>query len=264
MPRSHPSITRREASKIGAAALAGAVIDLRRAFSSPRKPGEVRALLLTGDIYHSAEMHEVTLRGVLEPENWTLLTTRHASCVTPEVIGSLDLLILYRSAGWDALGFSPDAVAEHREPPGYFMTDALEQSVVENVRRGMGIIVLHCAVYHPERRSYMDLLGIESVGKPGFDTKVSFENLADHPVMNGVDAISPTYDQVWPVCCSQSVKPLFTISQGPSGVSAPAGWCRQEGNGRVAVLTPGHKVDVYHSDAYKRVLLNASKWAIEG
>lgn len=262
MPQSNISITRRDACAIGAAALAGTVIDPRRAFSSPRNPGEVRALLLTGDIYHSAEMHEVTWRSVLEPENWTLLTTRYAACVTPEAIDSLDLLILYRSTGWDALGFSPDAVAEHREPPGYFMTDALEQAVVENVRRGMGLIVLHCAVYHPERRSYMDLLGIESVGKPGYDTKVSFVDLADHPVMNGVNAVSPTYDQVWPVCCRETVEPLFTISQGPSGVSAPAGWCRQEGNGRVVVLTPGHKVDVYHSEDYKRVLLNASNWAM--
>jgi type 1 glutamine amidotransferase len=262
MPQRDTTMDRRQACMLGTAVMAGAILDPRQVCAVPRRPDEVRVLLLTGDVHHSAEMHETKWREVLGVTPWTVMVTRHASCVTPEVIASLDLLILCRNAGWDAFGFSPDHIVEERESPGYFMTGAVERAIVEGVHSGMGLIATHCSVLHPERRAYLDLLGIEDVGRPGLADTVSFDGFTGHPVLEGVTGINSTRDQVWPVTTAGTVDPLFTISGRESGRTAPCGWCRSAGDGRVAVLTTGHKVDVYHTANYKRVLWNAAHWTM--
>jgi type 1 glutamine amidotransferase len=40
----------------------------------------------------------------------------------------------------------------------------------------------------------------------------------------------------------------------------PAGWTRCEGAGRVAVLTPGHNVEVWLHPDYQALIGNALRW----
>jgi type 1 glutamine amidotransferase len=40
----------------------------------------------------------------------------------------------------------------------------------------------------------------------------------------------------------------------------PGGWVRHEGSGRVAVLTPGHNVEVWLYPAYQTLIGNALRW----
>jgi type 1 glutamine amidotransferase len=40
----------------------------------------------------------------------------------------------------------------------------------------------------------------------------------------------------------------------------PAGWRRTEGPGRVAVLTPGHNLEVWLHSSYQTMILNALRW----
>ena len=40
----------------------------------------------------------------------------------------------------------------------------------------------------------------------------------------------------------------------------PGGWTRQEGAGRVAVLTPGHNVEVWLHPSYQTLIGNALRW----
>lgn len=256
------TMTRRGACALGCLGLAAA-FDPRVVFAAPKQPGEIRALLLTGDVCHSETMQELQWRQVVGDTPWTFLVTRHASCVTPAVLDTLDLFVACRYTGSDALGFSPDLIVEQREAPGYFMTDEVEQSIIANVRdRGMGLLATHCTVWHPDRPAFLAMIGVKSVTKPAFDDNTFFDiTAAKHPVMRGVTELNSTYDQVWPVTCTADIEPLITLRR-EDGLSAPGGWCRTEGKGRTVVLTPGHKVDVYQSASYKRVLWNAANWAM--
>ena len=40
----------------------------------------------------------------------------------------------------------------------------------------------------------------------------------------------------------------------------PGGWARREGAGRVAVLTPGHNVEVWLHASYQALIGNALRW----
>jgi type 1 glutamine amidotransferase len=40
----------------------------------------------------------------------------------------------------------------------------------------------------------------------------------------------------------------------------PAGWRRTDGAGRVAVLTPGHNLEVWLHPSYQKLILNALRW----
>ena len=40
----------------------------------------------------------------------------------------------------------------------------------------------------------------------------------------------------------------------------PAGWRKTEGAGRVAVLTPGHNLDVWLHPQYQELILNTLRW----
>lgn len=256
------TMTRRGALALGYVGLAAA-LDPRVVFAAPKQPGEIRALLLTGDVYHSETMQELQWRRVVGDAPWTLLVTRNAACVTPDVIDSLDLLVLCRSAGWDAVGFSPDLIVEEREAPGYFMTDETERSIIGNVRdRGMGLIATHCTVYHPDRTAFLGLLGVAAVSKPAFNDNPLFDITGPgHPVMRGVGSLKQIQEQIWPVSCTDDTEPLLTLRR-KNGVSAPGGWCRTEGAGRVVVLTPGHMFDIYIQANYRRILWNAANWAM--
>lgn len=52
---------------------------------------------------------------------------------------------------------------------------------------------------------------------------------------------------------------VFMTSRSGHG-EQPAGWRRNEGEGRVAVLTPGHHPQVWLHPSYQAVLLNVLRW----
>ena len=40
----------------------------------------------------------------------------------------------------------------------------------------------------------------------------------------------------------------------------PGGWRRNEGKGRVCVLTPGHNLEIWQHPSYQKLLLNSIHW----
>jgi type 1 glutamine amidotransferase len=52
---------------------------------------------------------------------------------------------------------------------------------------------------------------------------------------------------------------VFLITRSEHG-EQPGGWRRNEGTGRVAVLTPGHNLEVWLQPAYQSLLLHSLRW----
>jgi hypothetical protein len=164
---SHP--TRRAALKAGLAAAAAVTVPVSTAQAfmpeelSRKLPGETRVVFLGGDVLHNFLAQEPALRSICEGAGWKFYATHDARFVTPALLKTADLLIIQRWVG-SLPGWLPGPIFGSRPPEDGYMSDELEDAIVENVRnRGMGYMSVHCGIWAHERKKYLDLLGV----KPG-------------------------------------------------------------------------------------------------
>jgi hypothetical protein len=258
--------SRRAAVKSALAALAGA----SGALLAQKKPGEMRVLFLLGDYYHNGAMQEYAWRKVLQPTGWRLMFAQAPSFITADVMAAADLYVLCRYATSTqatniSLGWSADKIVEKRAEPEVFMTPEHEAMIVRNVRRGMGLVASHCAVWNPESRQYLDLLGVE---KPVMHGPVVAARIFDlnpeHPITKGLQPFGVGIDEVFDAVMKpgQSVQ-LFRASQEQPKRDAISGWCREEGSGRVVALLPGHSTGPYGSRLFLSLMWRSAHWAVK-
>lgn len=265
-----PGLTsRRTALKSSLAALAGAACGFAQNVAQ-KKPGEVRVLFLVGDYYHNGAMQEYAWRRVLKSTGWRLLFAQAPSFITPEVMGSADLYVLCRYATNTqpvniSLGWSPDKIVEHRPEPDVFMTPEHEDMIIRNVRRGMGLIAVHCTIWNPDSRRFLDLLGVEKpiMHGPVVNTRIVDLN-PDHPITRGIEPFGIGIDEVFDAVMKpgQYVQ-LFRAVQEQPKRNAISGWCRQEGEGRVVAVLPGHTTGPYGSREFLTILWRSAHWALK-
>ena len=138
--------SRRKFLKAGVASLAASAATTHSLFAAPKKPGEVRVLFLVGDYWHNNMTQEIHWREVLESTGWRLLFAQSSQFVTPAVLSKADLFVFCRYAGPDSQGFSSEEIVEFRATGAPWMTNAQENAIVENVKRGMGLLPYHCSI----------------------------------------------------------------------------------------------------------------------
>ena len=235
-----------------------------------KKPGETRVLFLLGDYYHNPAMQEYAWRNVLKATGWRLMFAQAPSFITPDVMGAADLYVLCRYATSTqptniSLGWSPDKIVEARPEPDVFMTPEHEAMLVRNVRRGMGLVAMHCAVWNPDSRQYLDLLGVE---KPVMHGPVVAARIFDlnpeHPITKGIQPFNIGIDEVFDAVMKPGQHTqLFRSSQEQPKRNAIGGWCREEVSGRVVALLPGHTTGPYGSRQFLDMMWRSAHWALK-
>lgn len=268
------NLSRRSVLTAGAAALAAG--SLPSASSAAWKaPGETRVIYQGGDFWHNPVMQEIAWRRALDPAGWRLLFAPAVESLTPEVLSQTDLLILCRygtvtdehwnlSSGNMTLGFTTDRFVENRPTPPSFMSDELETAIIANVRRGMGLLAVHCTVWNGERPRFMELLGVK---KPVMHTIVQparIHNLnANHPITKGIQPFDIGDDEIFNAeMMPGKYELLFNTSGDEQKITAFGGWCREEGKGRVVALLPGHLPGPYMQVPYNEIMWRAAHWAL--
>jgi len=257
--------SRREALKTGLAAFAAGAAISPEAFAAPKIPGETRVLLLVGDYWHNGVAQESHWRGVLGPTGWRLLFAQSSQFVTPEAISKADLFISARYDGSDSLGFTPDGVVEDRPAPAPWMTGAQENALVENVRnRGMGLLNMHCSIWNPERKQYMELLGVEKPIMHGPVQRVAIHDInQSHPISKGIKDFEIDLDENFGSELAAGKSTLLYKSTGAQDKRTDnAAWCREDGKGRVVSLLFGHVPQPFHRPEVKTLMWRASHWAM--
>jgi len=258
-------LSRRAVVKNTLAAMAGA----SQAVLAQRKPGETRVLFLLGDYYHNGAMQEYAWRSVLKSTGWRLMFAQAPSFITPDVMTGADLYILCRYATSTqrtniSLGWSPDKIIEKRPEPDVFMTPEHEALIVKNVRRGMGLVAVHCAVWNPDSRQFLDLLGVEKPVMHGPVVPARITELdPKHPITEGIEPFNIGIDEVFDaVMKSGQYTQLFRSQQADPKRDAIGGWCREEGSGRVVALLPGHTTGPYGSRPFLTMMWRSAHWAL--
>lgn len=267
---SQTTISRRGLLKAGVVSLTTTAINASSSFAGWKAPGEVRVIFLVGDYYHNPITQEYTWRRVLEPTGWRLMFAQSCSFVTPEVLAGADLFVLCQYATDTQTinltpGWSPDMFVENRPTPPPFMTDEMEDAIVENVKRGMGLLAIHCSIWNPKNKKFLTLLGVE---KPIMHTKVQpalIHNLnQNHPITKGIEQFTIGDDEIFnAVMISGQYELLFNIKGEEEPIDANGGWFREEGAGRIVALLPGHTTGPYQEKSFKEMMWRSAHWAMK-
>ena len=263
-------LSRRSLLKAGIGAVSAATVITPEAFAAFKAPGEVRVVFLGGDFYHNGVTQEQTFRRVFGVTDWRLMFTQDSAFITSELLEKADLFVMTRYMTDTqktnfSLGFSPDQIVENRAMPSYFMTEELENSIIANVERGMGLMSLHCSIWNPNKHRYLDLLGVE---KPVMHTKVQPTLVHDlnqsHPITRDIKDFSIGDDEIFSAVMKNDADytPLLKLKGDEQPVDILGGWCREVGKGRVVSLLPGHTTDPYVQQSYRKILWNAAHWTM--
>ena len=260
--------SRRVALKAGIGALAAAKASLSAYQEKPA--GGARVLFLVGDYYHNGAMQEYAWRKVLNSTGWRLMFAQEPRFITPEVMANADLYVLGRYATDTqptniSLGWSPERIIETRPEPDPFMSLEHEALIVKNVRRGMGLVNMHCAIWNPKSQKYLDLMGVEKPVMHGPVVATHIHSLnQDHPITRGIEPFDIGIDEAFDaVMKPRQHVPLFRSRQETPARDAISGWCREDDSGRVVALLPGHTTGPYGRREFQEIMWRSAHWALK-
>ncbi|GAB4495130.1 MAG: ThuA domain-containing protein [Anaerolineales bacterium] len=205
----------------------------------------MKTLVLCDDYWHPAQTIRQGL-GVLEGGGFQFNWLEDARQWSAARMGESPLVVLAKSNNIS----STDETA--------WMTDETQSAFVDYVRRGNGLLAIHSGTAgYLETPLLRSLLGGVFVHHPE-QCLVHIEPVNSHPLTAGVEAFA-AQDEHYFMSMSDPGVDIFLTSRSAHG-EQPAGWRRQEGQGRVAVLTPGHTLEAWLHPSFQTLLLNSLRW----
>ncbi len=205
----------------------------------------MNVLVLAGDRYHPAVVPTEGLEP-LRAQGWSFDIIEDGSRVNAALLSRYPVVLSAKSDG---------PVTEGQ--PGWLDAEvaaALQGYVVA----GGGLLVVHSgAAGMNDREELRSLFGGLFAWHPA-QLEVAFEPMASHPLTEGVKGFA-AMDEHYFMNMAEEPVDMFLTSRSRHG-AVPAGWARTQGQGRVAMLTPGHNVPVWLNVNFQRLLVNALRW----
>lgn len=264
------NITRRNALKTGLATVAASTVAINGSFAAvkPKKKGEIRVVYLGGDQLHNGFTQEFSLRYTFKDTGWAFLSTTNAMNVTPELLKDTDLLIITRWGG-PVFAWETGPIIDHRKSlevrdDGY-MSAELEDAIVDNVvNRGMGFMGLHCTIWTPDSKKFIDMMGIKPIMHGPVQTVKMHNFNQEHPITKGYSDFEMPLDENFGVTLiNPKAIPLYETTGVTDKRHDTAGWCIEQGKGRIVGLGAGHTPDPWMSDKYRELHWRAAHWALK-
>ena len=211
-------------------------------------------LLICDDLWHPGETVRFGLN-FLTGQGHTLQTVMDPKdIVTPEMLRQFDAVIIAKG---DCLNAANSQAPWFEEA----VTWVSPQGYEKYVREGGAILFMHAGITFRKDRcpAMVELQGVQFKGHPP-QCPVHFHvaNPA-HPIMAGVEDFTLPQDEHYTLDVLAEDLEVFAETSSDAG-AYPAGLCRELGQGRVCILTPGHNAFAIHYPAYQRVILNALNW----
>jgi len=277
--------SRRKFLKTGLTSLAATTASAKSILDAPKKPGEVRVLFLVGDYWHNAETQEYHWRKVLGSTGWRLLFAQSSRFVTPEELSKTDLFVFCRYGGPAWQGWSGEEIVEVRPTGAPWMTDELEEAIIENVNRGMGLLPYHCSIYNGDKKKYMALLGVKKPIVHGNIREMTtfYDMNQNHPITRGIEPFEE-FDEIFDAeFFDVEYKVLFRAKQDYDllkkhagekhesfygekpdfPLDRLAGWTREVGDGRVVFLNCMSYQTVFWKKSMKETMWRSAHWAMK-
>jgi len=205
----------------------------------------MQTLVLCDDYWHSARVPQEGL-SALQDKGFTFDSIEDARDWSAERMAAYRLVILTKSNNISSSDQSG------------WMTDEAQSAFVDHVNKGNGLLAIHSgtAEYH-EMPALRNLLGGVFAHHPE-QCAITIKPQASHPLTTGISPFTVKDEHYFMSMYDPHVD-VFMTTHSEHG-EQPAGWRRTEGAGRVAVLTPGHNLEVWLHPSYQALLLNIMQW----
>jgi type 1 glutamine amidotransferase len=204
-----------------------------------------KILVLCGDAWHPAETAQNGLRA-LAGVDFAFDWIEDAQHWTPDIMASYPLVLLTRS---DNISVT--------DKTGW-MTNTVQSAFWEYVQQGHGLLAIHSGTAGYEHKPVIrSLLGGVFLHHPD-QCLVTMDPRPDHPLCKGVIPFT-LQDEHYFMALDDAQADVFMTTRSVNG-DQPGAWRREVGKGRVAVLTPGHQLDVWVHPSYQAMLVNVLHW----
>lgn len=206
----------------------------------------MHTLVLCDDYYHPARVPRAGLAPLAERGEFSFDWIEHAGAWSAERMAAYPLVLLAKSNNLSAADRTP------------WVTPAVAEAFCAYVRAGGGLLAIHSGTAdYGGVPALRDLLGGVFARHPK-QCPVTVTPRAAHPLAAG-SAPFTLVDEHYFMEMSDPGVEVFLTSSSEHG-EQPAGWVRAEGAGRVAVLTPGHNLEVWLQPSYQALIENALRW----
>jgi uncharacterized protein len=205
----------------------------------------MKTLVLCDDYWHPARVPRGGL-GALTEHEFTFDWIENARDWSAETMMAYPLVILTKSNNVSAT-----------DQTGW-MTDMVQATFSDYVRKGNGLLAIHSGTAEYAQMPLLrSLLGGVFIRHPEQCT-VTVNPHAGHPLSAG-SAPFTLKDEHYFMALDDKQADVFMTTTSEHG-EQPGAWRRVEGDGRVAVLTPGHNMEVWLHPSFQALLLNAARW----
>ena len=205
----------------------------------------MKTLVLCDDSWHPARIPRQGL-GRLTGTEFTFDWIENAREWSPEIMMAYPLVILTKSnniSSTDRTGW---------------MTEAVQATFSDYVRKGNGLLAIHSGTAEYEQMPVLrSLLGGVFTHHPE-QCPVTVTPRAGHPLSAGAAPFTRK-DEHYFMALDDMEADVFVTTTSEHGTQ-PGAWRRLVGSGRVAVLTPGHNLEVWLHPSFQALLLNALQW----
>ncbi|MFC1541446.1 ThuA domain-containing protein [Candidatus Latescibacterota bacterium] len=265
------NISRRTAFRTGLSLFAGTTFASHTVLAGmPNDPkyrkqkGETKVVYLGGDQLHNGMQQEQTFRELCNRAGWRLIYTQDARYVTPELLNDADLFCLTRWQGgiW---GWREGPLYDEGPRSDGFMSDELEGAIIDNVsNRGMGFMSLHCTIATYDKPKFHEFLGIKGM-MHGPVQIVHMHNFnQNHPITKGLEDFDLAEDENFGV---ELINPNAVALYESTGIDDKrhdiAGWCLDQGKGRIVGLAAGHSSTAWRDPNYRQLYWRGAHWAMK-
>lgn len=139
-----------------------------------------------------------------------------------------------------------------------WMTASIQHAFVDYVRAGNGLMAIHSGTAdYQDAPELRQLLGGVFSQHPK-QCPVTIVPAAHHALAAGCQPFI-VQDEHYFMAMGDRAVDVFATSKSVHGEQT-AGWTRREGDGRIAVLTPGHNLEVWLHSHFQTLLRNALGW----
>lgn len=205
----------------------------------------MRVLVLCDDQWHPAHIPRAGM-DALKQDLFEFDWIENAQDWSAERMAPYPLVILTKSNNISSI--------DH----GSWMTDEVQTSFAEYVRKGNGLLAIHSgtAGYH-EKLILRSVLGGVFTHHPE-QCPVTIEPKSGHPLVEATSSFTVT-DEHYFMTLDDPQADVFLTTHSEYG-EQPGGWRRSEGAGRVAVITPGHNLEVWLHPGFQALVMNSLRW----
>lgn len=203
----------------------------------------MKALLICDDYWHPGDIVEKGFE-FLPEYGFELTVVKRPHEIWAQKLSDYDLVILSKSEN-----------TRSEENNVLWMTEDAENEIVDYVENGGGFLVTHSGtVPYKTAPKFTALLGCAFTHHPEA-CPVTMTPLKKYPLNEGVETFTET-DEHYHVVVSAEDADIFMATVSAHGAQT-GGYVRRQGSGRVCVLTPGHRAEVWANANYRQMLKNA-------